>query len=114
LNRKSRAENLNYILVTCRRNGWNFDTPNLAGKLETIIKQFGFTKRTRRDYLESTIDILELEKRTGPFSTLGREPLQETSESLPKEAKRDKRNDSIIYSSPIPLIPPERVSQLYS
>jgi len=98
------------LLGVCRRNGWNSDTPNIAGKLENLLKPSGFTKRTRRDYVNAMIDILEWEKNHAIDPSLSYDQLQEYREkesSSHKEAKgRRKESDSrpVIYSSPPPQV----------
>ncbi len=104
-------ENLDHILGVCEDRGWNFDTPDIAGKVETLIKPYGFTKRTRRDYVEAVIDILQSEKYGIDSLNFARlEKYREKKALFRKEAKgsrRDADNDDnpVIYSSPVPVPP---------
>src|SRR3989442_10480280 len=107
---------MNRLLGVCRRNAWNSDTPNIAGKLENLLKPSGFTQRTRRDYVNAMMDILESEKSQGIDSSLSYEQLQEhreTESSSRKEEKGERKeceSDAVIYSSALPqLINAERL-----
>ena len=109
MNRKSRIENIDYIIGICRSNGWNCDTPNIAGKLETLIKPYGFTKRTRRDYVDAVVDILESKQkyRTEALNNVQLEGHEK--KSVHREAKRSGKDtengNPVIYSSPVLPIP---------
>src|SRR5438034_10856495 len=67
MSRNSRIENLDYILRICEARKWNVDTPNIAGKVETLLKPLGFTRRTNRDYVYAIIDVLQSRK-SGTYS----------------------------------------------
>src|SRR5207253_11179424 len=62
LSRNFRIEKLDYLLKICESREWNVDTPNIAGKIETLLKPFRFTRRTNRDYVCATIDMLQSRK----------------------------------------------------
>ena len=61
--RKERLENLNRILTVCRKEGWNYETPNVAGKIYALFKNSGYTERTVQDYVRAVVDMLESEMR---------------------------------------------------
>jgi hypothetical protein len=98
-------ENLDYILRVCESKQWNVDTTNIAGKIETLLKPFGFTRRTNRDYVYAIIDVLQSRK----FGIYSADSVQlEMYRSRKKspadnETKGDRSedNNSIIYSSPV-------------
>ena len=62
--RKERLHNLGMILEACRRNSWSYDTPNIAGRVYSVLKPFGYSKRTLQDYIRTIVDLLETEKKT--------------------------------------------------
>jgi hypothetical protein len=103
-------ENIDYIMGICRKNGWNCDTPNIAGKLETLIKPYGFTKQTRRDYVDAVVDILESKQKYGAEAPTNVQlEGHEKKKSVHREAKRgvkDAENGNpVIYTSPVLPIP---------
>ena len=51
------------ILEACRSNAWSYDTPNIAGRVHNILKQFGYSTRTLQDYIRTIVDLLETEKK---------------------------------------------------
>ena len=110
----SRTGRMNHLLGACRRSGWDSDTPNIAGILENLLKPFGLTQRTNRDYVRAVIGIMEWEKKTG-INSLSYEQFQEyrgKQSSSHKEQKPRKEHDSnrAIYSSPLSqLNPAERL-----
>src|SRR5438093_4145173 len=110
----NRINRMNHLLGVCRRSGWNSDTPNIAGILENLLKPFGFTERTNRDYIRALIGIMEWEKKTG-VNSLSYEQLQEyrgkrSSTHREPKIRKDHSNNRAIYSSPLPqLIQAERL-----
>jgi len=60
--RKERLETLRRILNICRRNGWSYDTPNVAGKVYEVLKPLGYTIRTVQDYVRTVVDLLQTER----------------------------------------------------
>ena len=62
--REERLQNLGMILEACRENAWSYDTPNIAGRVRTILKPFGYSRRTLQDYIRTVVDLLETEKKT--------------------------------------------------
>jgi hypothetical protein len=94
----------------CRKNGWNCDTPNIAGKLETLFKPYGFTKRTRRDYVDAVVDILESTKKHGTealnYLRLEEDERKKSLHKGMKGGRKDAGNSNpVIYSSPVLPIP---------
>jgi len=105
MSRNSRIENLDYILRICEARKWNVDTPNIAGKVETLLKPLGFTRRTNRDYVYAIIDVLQSRK-SGTYSAdyVQLEMYRSRKKSLAhREAKVDlsEENNPVIYSSPV-------------
>jgi len=107
-------------LGICRKNRWSCDTPNIAGKLETLFKPYGFTKRTTRDYVNAVVDILESEKKYG-IDALNYVRLEEHQKRAvqkePKGSRRGADENPVIYSSPVlPISSPhvERLTPIFS
>jgi hypothetical protein len=105
LSRNSRIENLDYLLRICESKEWSVDTPNIAGKVETLLKPFGFTMRTNRDYVCAIIDMLQSRK-SGTYSSelVQVEMYRGRKIALAhRRAKGDRDEDSspVIYSSPV-------------
>jgi len=109
LSRNSRVENLDYLLRICESKKWNIDTPNMAGKIETLLKPFGFTRRTNRDYVRAIIDMLQSRK-SGTYSLelVQLEMYRSRKIALAHrgaKGNRDEDNNPVIYSSPILPMP---------
>jgi len=105
MSRNSRIENLDYILRICEARKWNVDTPNIAGKVETLLKPLGFTRRTNRDYVYAIIDVLQSRK-SGTYSSelVQLEMYRSRKIALARRGARgdrDEDNNPIIYSSPV-------------
>src|SRR5712692_3652243 len=96
-------ENIHQILGICRKNRWSCDTPNIAGKLETLFKPYGFTKRTRRDYVDAVVDILESEKKYGidalSYVRLEEHQKKKAVQKEPRGSRRSSDENPVIYSS---------------
>jgi hypothetical protein len=105
LTRNSRIENLDYLLRICESKLWNVDTPNIAGKIETLLKPFGFTRRTNRDYVFAMIDVLQSRK-SGAYSSVlvQLEMYRNRKIALAHKGPKGDRNEDnnpVIYSSPV-------------
>ena len=105
MSRKSRIEKLDYLLRICETKEWSIDTPNIAGKVETLLKPFGFTRRTNRDYVCAIIDMLQSRK-SGTYSSelVQLEMYRSRKIALARRGARgdrDEDNNPIIYSSPV-------------
>ncbi len=98
-------ENLDYLLSVCESKKWSVDTPNMAGKIETLLKPFGFTRRTNRDYVCAIIDMLQSRK-SGTYSSDLVQLEMHRSRKIAlahRGAKGDREEDNnpVIYSSPV-------------
>ena len=111
---RSRRYNLYRILVLCRKNKWTHDTPNLAGKLESLLGSSGYTERTIRDYVRTAVNMLEFEKKhdTDLVLEYELENFGRKRSAARKETKsRERARDNPIYSSPfVPSIDETEIS----
>jgi hypothetical protein len=105
LSRNSRIKNLDFLLRICESKEWGIDTPNIAGKIETLLKPFGFTRPTNRDYVCAIIDMLQSSK-SGTYSwdLVQLEMYRSRKIALAHKGARgggSADNNPVIYSSPV-------------